>query len=132
MKEDQKSYNEISNLLFKEYYNKYINLNYNEKEARNKAEKESIEDARYIFPNACETKIVFTMNARSLMNFFKLRCCNRAQWEIRELAILMLSEVKKIYPTLFKNAGPGCINGPCPEGKMTCGKIAEVREKFMT
>ncbi|HAE92345.1 FAD-dependent thymidylate synthase [Tissierella praeacuta] len=132
MKEDQKNYNEISNLLFNEYYNKYINLNYNEKEARNKAEKESIEDARYIFPNACETKIVFTMNARSLMNFFKLRCCNRAQWEIRELAILMLIEVKKIYPTLFKNAGPGCINGPCPEGKMTCGKISEVREKFMT
>ncbi|MGJ0847545.1 thymidylate synthase (FAD) [Tissierella praeacuta DSM 18095] len=132
MKEDQKNYNEISNLLFNEYYSKYINLNYNEKEARNKAEKESIEDARYIFPNACETKIVFTMNARSLMNFFKLRCCNRAQWEIRELAILMLIEVKKIYPTLFKNAGPGCINGPCPEGKMTCGKISEVREKFMT
>lgn len=72
------------------------------------------------------------MNARALLNFFRLRSCNRAQWEIRELAIQMLKEVRKIYPVLFKNAGPGCINGPCPEGTMTCGKIVEVREKFKT
>ncbi|WP_406243961.1 FAD-dependent thymidylate synthase [Tissierella carlieri] len=130
MREDQKYYDEISNLLFDEHYNKYIEEKSDEKEARNRAEKESIEDARYIFPNACETKIVFTMNARSLMNFFRLRCCNRAQWEIREIATLMLKEVKKVYPILFKNAGPGCINGPCPEGKMTCGKMVEVRERF--
>lgn len=130
MEEDQKYYNEITNLLFQEHYSKYTKEGLSEKEARNKAEKESIEDARYIFPNACETKIVFTMNARSLMNFFRLRCCNRAQWEIRELATLMLKEVKKVYPILFKNAGPGCINGPCPEGKMTCGKMVEVRKKF--
>lgn len=132
MEEDQKYYNEITDLLFHEHYSKYIKEGFSEKEARNKAEKESIEDARYIFPNACETKIVFTMNARALLNFFRLRCCNRAQWEIRELAILMLKEVKKVYPILFKNAGPGCVNGPCPEGKMTCGKMVEVREKFMT
>ncbi|MCQ4924452.1 FAD-dependent thymidylate synthase [Tissierella carlieri] len=130
MREDQKYYDEISNLLFDEHYNRYIKEKFDEKESRNRAEKESIEDARYIFPNACETKIVFTMNARSLMNFFRLRCCNRAQWEIRELATLMLKEVKKVYPILFKNAGPGCINGPCPEGKMTCGKMVEVRERF--
>lgn len=130
MREDQKYYDEISNLLFDEHYNRYIKEKFDEKEARNRAEKESIEDARYIFPNACETKIVFTMNARSLMNFFRLRCCNRAQWEIRELATLILKEVKKVYPILFKNAGPGCINGPCPEGKMTCGKMVEVRERF--
>ncbi|WP_353094264.1 FAD-dependent thymidylate synthase [Tissierella praeacuta] len=130
MKQDQRYYDEISNLLFEEHYNKYIKEGLTDKEARNKAEKASIEDARYVFPNACETKIVCTMNTRSLLNFFRLRCCNRAQWEIRELATLMLKEVKKVYPILFKNAGPGCINGPCPEGKMTCGKIIEVREKF--
>ena len=70
------------------------------------------------------------MNARTLLNFFRLRSCNRAQWEIRRLAIEMLKLVKGVYPTLFKNAGPGCINGPCPEGSMTCGKIVEVREMF--
>ena len=130
MKEDQKSYDEITNILFEEHYNKYIEAGLSQKEARSKSEKESIEDARYVFPNACETKIVFTMNARVLLNFFRLRCCNRAQWEIRELAIQMLKEVKDIYPTLFKNAGPSCIQKSCPEGKMTCGKIMEVRENF--
>lgn len=70
------------------------------------------------------------MNARTLLNFFRLRCCNRAQWEIRELAIEMLKQVKTVYPTVFKNAGPGCLRGTCPEGNMTCGKIVEVREFF--
>ena len=130
MEEDQKYYDKISDILYDEHYNRYINEGFKEKDAKMKAEKEAIEDARYIFPNACETKIVFTMNARSLLNFFNIRCCNRAQWEIRELATLMLMEVKKIYPVLFKNAGPNCIKGPCPEGTMTCGKIVEVREKF--
>lgn len=130
MEENQKYYNEISNILFNKHYHKYINEGLKEKEAKQKAEKEAIEDARYVFPNACETKIVFTMNARTLLNFFRLRCCNRAQWEIRELAVKMLKEVKKVYPILFKNAGPGCVNGPCPEGKMTCGKIVEVRKRF--
>lgn len=130
MEEDQKYYDEISSLLYKDHYNRYISEGLKEKTAGQKAEKEAIEDARYIFPNACETKIVFTMNTRSLLNFFKLRCCNRAQWEIRELAIAMLKEVKGVYPVLFKNAGPGCITGACPEGKMTCGKIVEVRESF--
>ncbi|MBU5438665.1 FAD-dependent thymidylate synthase [Tissierella sp. MSJ-40] len=130
MEEDQKYYNEITDLLFKEHFDKYIKEGLGEKEAKLKSEKESIEDSRYIFPNACETKIVFTMNTRSLMNFFKLRCCNRAQWEIRELAVEMLKEVKIVYPILFKNAGPSCLRGPCPEGKMTCGKIIEVRDKF--
>lgn len=130
MEEDQKNYDKVSDLLFKDHYNRYIGEGLKEKDAKMKAEKEAIEDARYIFPNACETKIVFTMNARSLLNFFNLRCCNRAQWEIRELAIQMLKEVKKVYPILFKNSGPNCINGPCPEGIMTCGKIVEVRQKF--
>lgn len=130
MEEDQRYYDEITSILFKKHYEEYIKEGLSEKKAKQKAEKEAIEDARYVFPNACETKIVYTMNARSLLNFFRLRCCNRAQWEIRQLAIAMLKEVKKVYPALFKNSGPGCINGPCPEGNMTCGKIVEVREMF--
>ena len=85
-----------------------------------KAEKQAIEDARYVFPNACETKIVVTMNARSLLHFFNVRCCNRAQWEIREMATEMLKECKKIAPALFKKAGPDCVYGKCGEGKMSC------------
>ena len=130
MEEDQKYYDKITNILYKKNYEKYMKEGYKELEARAKAEKSSIEDARYIFPNACETKIVATMNARSLLNFFRLRTCNRAQWEIRQLAMEMLKNVKEVYPILFKNAGPACLAGPCPEGKMTCGKIEEVREKF--
>lgn len=130
MEESQRTYNEIADLLFEDYFKRYMEEGFSEKEAKQKAEKESIEDARYVFPNACETKIVFTMNARALNNFFRLRTCNRAQWEIRELAIEMIKEVKKVYPILFKNAGPKCLTGPCPEGRMTCGKIKEVREKF--
>ncbi len=84
-------------------------------------EKKAIEDARYVFPNACETKIVMTMNARSLYNFFSKRCCDRAQWEIRQLADEMLKLVKEVAPVLFKNAGAPCTKGKCPEGKMTCG-----------
>ena len=87
-----------------------------------KAEKQAIEDARYVFPNACETKIVITMNARSLLHFFNVRCCNRAQWEIREMATEMLKECKKVAPALFKKAGPDCVYGKCGEGKMSCGK----------
>lgn len=88
------------------------------------------EDARYILPNAAETKIMVTMNARELIHFFGLRCCERAQWEIRAMAVEMLRLVKPIAPTIFRDAGPGCLTGPCPEGKMTCGKIVEVRESF--
>ena len=86
-----------------------------------KAEKQAIEDARYVFPNACETKIAVTMNARSLLHFFNVRCCNRAQWEIREMATEMLKECKKIAPALFKKAGPDCVYSKCGEGNMSCG-----------
>ncbi len=88
------------------------------------------EDARYILANATETKIVVTMNARSLLHFFNLRCCYRAQWEIRELAAKMLEEAKKVAPLLFKNAGATCVaTGRCPEGKMTCGHLGEMLAK---
>jgi len=80
------------------------------------------EDARYVLPNACNTNITVTMNARELWHFFSLRCCRRAQWEIRKMAWLMLSEVRKASPILFGEAGPGCVRGPCPEGEYTCGK----------
>jgi thymidylate synthase (FAD) len=88
------------------------------------------EDARFILPNACTTKIIVTMNLRELKHFFKLRCCNRAQWEIRKLAIEMLKILKNKIPVLFSQMGPACLNGPCPEGIMSCGKIQEVREFF--
>jgi len=79
------------------------------------------EDARYILPNAAESKIVVTMNIRELLHFFDLRCCNRAQWEIRELAWKMLELARPTAPYIFAEAGPGCVRGACPEGKMTCG-----------
>ena len=61
------------------------------------------------------------MNARELLHFFTVRCCNRAQWEIRELAIGMLKLVKKVAPVVFEKAGPNCQRGPCREGKFSCG-----------
>ncbi len=88
------------------------------------------EDARYILPNATETKIMVTMNARELLHFFALRCCRRAQWEIRAMAIEMLRLVRPLAPTIFGQAGPGCVAGPCPEGTMTCGEMVAVRERF--
>lgn len=88
------------------------------------------EDARYILPGACETSIVTTMNARALLNFFSLRLCMRAQWEIRALAQNMLKLVLQAAPSLFAKAGPGCVTGSCPEGDMTCGMAEEVRERF--
>jgi thymidylate synthase (FAD) len=124
MEEGQKAYDELVIIL----KDKYIS----EGSSILNAEKKAIEDARYVFPNACETKIIVTMNARSLMNFFRHRCCNRAQWEIRALADEMLKQVKAISPTLFKYSGPSCVGGPCPEGKMTCGQIQGMREKYLS
>ena len=80
------------------------------------------EDARYLLPNGCTTNITITMNARELLHFFSLRCCNRAQWEIREMADRMLEICREQSPVIFRDAGPPCIRGPCPEGKKSCGK----------
>ena len=79
------------------------------------------EDARYLLPNAMETKIVVTMNVRELLHFFELRCCKRAQWEIRDLALAMLDLAEPTAPYIFMDAGASCRRGPCREGKMTCG-----------
>ncbi len=83
------------------------------------------EDARYLLPNAMETKIVITMNVRELLHFFELRCCKRAQWEIRELALEMLALAEPTAPYVFMDAGASCRRGPCREGKMTCGEPYE-------
>ncbi|MDH3998605.1 MAG: FAD-dependent thymidylate synthase [Desulfuromonadales bacterium] len=88
------------------------------------------EDARFVLPNAAATKLVMSMNARELHHFFALRCCRRAQWEIRDMAKQMLLLARGAAPLLFDHAGPGCLNGPCPEGKMTCGAMSEVREEY--
>ncbi|MEG6617524.1 FAD-dependent thymidylate synthase [Peptococcaceae bacterium 1198_IL3148] len=94
-------------------------------------QRSAYEDARFVLPNAAETKIVVTMNARELMHFFNLRCCNRAQWEIRAVANQMLTEVKKVAPAIFKQAGPSCLGGACPEGAMSCGDIKGVRLSYL-
>ena len=83
-----------------------------------------------MLPNACDTRMVVTMNARSLHNFFKQRLCNRAQWEIRAVAEQMYRLVYADAPVLFAHAGPPCADGPCPEGKMSCGQMAAVKEKY--
>lgn len=80
------------------------------------------EDARFVLPNACATCLLVTMNARELRHFFSLRCCARAQWEIRHLARQMLIKCQEVAPVLFADAGPGCVRGHCPEGAKGCGK----------
>lgn len=79
------------------------------------------EDARYAIPQGVTCNLMVTMNARELNHFFALRCCNRAQWEIRDLADAMLAEVRRVAPVAFQDAGPGCVRGHCPEGKRACG-----------
>lgn len=87
----------------------------------------SNEDARFVLPGACETRMMVTMNVRELRHFFSLRMCSRAQWEIRELATRMHALCLEVAPALFENAGPGCLRGACPEGAKSCGKAAEIR-----
>lgn len=115
------SYASITEILKSHYTEKASSSDSCHKTQQKNAEKLAIEDARYILPNACTTKLICTFNARSLLNFFKHRCCNRAQWEIRSLAWNMLDIVKTIAPSIFATAGPTCIYGKCSEGKMSCG-----------
>ncbi|WP_408955486.1 FAD-dependent thymidylate synthase [Natroniella sp. ANB-PHB2] len=113
MKQQHKLYEQLTNKLVKEGY----------------AEKEAIEAARYVLPNAAETKIVVTMNARSLLHFFELRCCERAQREIRDLARLMLKQVQEVAPLIFAKAGPLCeTEKRCKEGQMSCGRLNKMKE----
>ncbi len=127
----QSSYEKLRDVLTKNVTKQIMEEDgLEENEARKKAVKLANEDARFVLPGACETKIITTMNARQLLHFFEERTCVRAQWEIRELATQMLKLVKEVCPVIFDNAGPGCVKGGCPEGKMTCGKAKEIREKF--
>ncbi len=131
MRADQEAYDKIAAILKKNHIEKLMAEGKDEKAAARIAEKAAIEDARYVLPNSCATKMLVTMNARSLMNFFHHRCCNRAQWEIQEVATEMLRLVKEVAPSLFRYAGPSCVNGPCPEGGMSCGRRNEMKEKYL-
>jgi thymidylate synthase (FAD) len=123
------NYQKIAGMLTDGYLSsKGIDLQ--DKKAVASVKKQAYEDARFVLPNACSTQLVMTMNVRSLYNFFSQRCCNRAQWEIRELAEQILKLVSGVAPLLFSNSGPCCVSGNCPEGKMTCGKITETRQKY--
>ena len=87
------------------------------------------EDARFVLPGACETRMMVTMNVRELRHFFSLRMCTRAQWEIRALANEMHRLCMEVAPALFANAGPGCLRGACPEGEKTCGRMLQIRSE---
>ena len=130
MAEDQERYDRLAAILKEKHIKAFIAEGKDEKTAARLAEKKAIEDARFVLPNACETQMVMTMNARSLMNFFKVRCCRRAQWEIQDVANQMLALVSAVAPNIFKNAGPSCLRGSCSEGKMSCGKPDEVRSFY--
>ena len=130
MRQDEENYEKLTQILFEKHFHELLDAGKTEKDARRAAEKRAIEDARFVLPNACETKMMVTMNVRSLWNFFRLRCCSRAQWEIRELAEKMLELCRGVAPKLFAHAGPACIAGPCPEGNMSCGLMKEMREKY--
>jgi len=123
MKDLQEKYEQLAEVLKNNHMAKGL--------GQSAAQKKANEDARFILPNACETKIVMTFNARSLINFFHHRCCERAQWEIRALADEMLKLVKAIAPILFEYAGPPCLNGVCPEGKMSCGMAKQKKADYL-
>lgn len=128
IEKDYDAYIEITECLLEDYvkeaWKENSELSTREK---NKLKKKALEDARFALPNACETKLMMTMNARSLFNFFRERLCNRAQWEIREVAGQMLDQVLEVAPNIFSRAGAPCVFGKCPEGKMSCGHKQEMR-----
>ena len=121
MEQEQKAYDELTAILQKKHTATFIAEGFDEAEAKKRAEKKAIEDARYVLPNACETKLVMTMNIRNLLHLFEERCCNRAQWEIRQMADTMLNTCKEVAPNIFAKAGASCVRGKCKEGKMSCG-----------
>lgn len=135
------NYEEIVDELMSKYQYNFIKDNYsgadaeangtlyrkfeiNHKKEYNEFKKRAIENARMVFPNSLQTKIIFTMNLRSLINFFEHRCCMRSQDEIREMANLMLKELRVISPILFNRLGATCkVKGYCPEGNMQCSQF---------
>jgi thymidylate synthase, flavin-dependent len=125
----QEAYDKLEAALEKSHTARMVEQGIPLKQARSKAQKLAGEDARFVLPNACETKMIATFNARSLQNFFRIRCCNRAQWEIRELAWQMLTLCRQAAPLLFERAGPSCLFGPCSEGAMSCGDPKSARQR---
>ena len=138
MERDQEVYNKLCRLLTDRYAAELTARepdalspeNPEAKQTRLKLRRRAQEDARYVLPNACDTQLIMTMNARELRHFFRIRCCMRAQWEIRAMAEEMLRLARGVSPALFAASGPPCVCGPCPEGKMSCGRAAQIREKF--
>ena len=113
--------NELAVSINEGDYEKMIASGMSEKDAKKAADKKANEDARFVLPNACDTRMIVTMNTRSLYNFFSLRCCDRAQ---------MLLLCKQAAPLLFKQAGPPCVRGKCSEGSYSCGKAAEMKKIY--
>lgn len=123
--EDVNHYKEIYGALYEGYTKDLIEPS---KDTLNKLKKKALENARFALPNACETKIMVTMNARSLFHFFEERLCMRAQEEIRKVASQMLDSVLEVAPNIFVKAGPSCVFGPCKEGSMSCGRKQKPKE----
>lgn len=130
METSQDYYCKLANILTEKHEKELLAAGKDPKAAASAAKKQAIEDARFVLPNACDTKMMVTMNARSLLNFFRHRLCNRAQWEIREIALEMYKIVYAIAPSVFSHAGPGCVTGACPEGRMSCGRQKEMRALY--
>lgn len=130
MEQCLKSYQTLTKSLSDSYVSDFLKSGMGEKKALSEAQKKAQEDARFVLPNACETKIIVTMNARTLVHFFNVRCCNRAQWEIKAVADEMLRLVVSVAPTLFSAAGPACYKGVCNEGGKSCNKSMEMREFY--
>ena len=130
MEEDQKIYDELTVILKEKHYKDLIALGKSEKQAKSIAEKRAIEDARYILPNACETVIEVKMNLRSLIHFMNERLCTRAQWEIRQMALLMKKAIEEQYPELAKYLVPKCeIHEGMPfcTEHSTCGRHPKLK-----
>lgn len=123
-------YTALRNVLEQSAAHELALKGYTPQKAQQLARKKANEDARFVAVNAAATKFIVTMNARQLNNFFSLRCCNRAQWEIHALADKMLALVQPAAPRLFANAGPACTRGACPEGAMHCGEAETVKAKY--
>ena len=130
MEEDAAHYESLREKLVARHYNTNIAAGMSEAEAKKAAEKKANEDARFVLPNACDTRIIRTMNVRSLQNVFRLRGGYRAQWEIRALAVEMLKQCREVWPLVFAKAGPACLYGACSEGAYSCGRAAEVRKEL--
>lgn len=81
------------------------------------------EDLAYLMLCGNTVDVQTTMNGRELFHFFKLRRCNRAQWEIRDYANALWEALMVEDNHLFRYAGPDCVTkGKCPEGAMSCGE----------